>query len=120
MYTKWAERKGWKVEVVEESPTDKGGFDKVVFEVHGNGAYSQLKFEGGVHRVQRVPKTEAQGRIHTSAATVAVMPEADPSRLSSSPRHRDQRRQRRKVLVARASTRPTPPSASRTSRRACR
>ena len=78
MYTKWAERKGWKVEVVEESPTDKGGFDKVVFEVHGNGAYSQLKFEGGVHRVQRVPKTEAQGRIHTSAATVAVMPEADP------------------------------------------
>src|SRR5258705_8356896 len=85
MYTKWAERKGWKVEVVEESPTDKGGFDKVVFEVHGNGAYSQLKFEGGVHRVQRVPKTEAQGRIHTSAATVAVMPEADPVEVEIKP-----------------------------------
>ena len=85
MYTKWAERKGWKVEVVEESPTDKGGFDKVVFEVHGHGAYSQLKFEGGVHRVQRVPKTEAQGRIHTSAATVAVMPEADPVEVELKP-----------------------------------
>jgi peptide chain release factor 1 len=85
MYTKWAERKGWKVDVVEESPTEKGGFDKVVFEVHGNGAYSQLKFEGGVHRVQRVPKTEAQGRIHTSAATVAVMPEADPVEVELKP-----------------------------------
>jgi peptide chain release factor 1 len=85
MYTKWAERKGWKVDVVEESPTDKGGFDKVVFEVHGHGAYSQMKFEGGVHRVQRVPKTEAQGRIHTSAATVAVMPEADPVEVELRP-----------------------------------
>jgi peptide chain release factor 1 len=85
MYTKWAERKGWKVDVVEESPTEKGGFDKVVFEVHGHGAYSQLKFEGGVHRVQRVPKTEAQGRIHTSAATVAVMPEADPVEVELRP-----------------------------------
>src|SRR4030081_3414889 len=85
MYTKWAERKGWKVDVVEESPTEKGGFDKVIFEVHGQGAYSQLKFEGGVHRVQRVPKTEAQGRIHTSAATVAVMPEADPVEVEIKP-----------------------------------
>jgi peptide chain release factor 1 len=85
MYTKWAERKGWKVDVVEESPTEKGGFDKVVFEVHGHGAYSQMKFEGGVHRVQRVPKTEAQGRIHTSAATVAVMPEADPVEVELRP-----------------------------------
>ena len=85
MYTKWAERKAWKVDVVEESPTEKGGFDKVVFEVHGHGAYSQLKFEGGVHRVQRVPKTEAQGRIHTSAATVAVMPEADPVEVELKP-----------------------------------
>src|SRR6202158_4196360 len=85
MYTKWAERKGWKVDVVEESPTDKGGFDKVVFEVHGHGAYSQLKFEGGVHRVQRVPKTEAQGRIHTSAATVAVLPEANPRQVELKP-----------------------------------
>src|SRR5438445_2753790 len=78
MYNRWAERKGWKVEVVDSSPTEKGGFDKIEFEVHGHGAYSQLKYEGGVHRVQRVPKTEAQGRMHTSAATVAVMPEADP------------------------------------------
>jgi peptide chain release factor 1 len=85
MYTKWAERKGWKVEVVDASPTEKGGFDKVEFEVHGRGAYSQLKFEGGVHRVQRVPKTEAQGRIHTSAATVAVMPEADPVEVELRP-----------------------------------
>ncbi|HUZ87199.1 MAG TPA: peptide chain release factor 1 [Candidatus Baltobacterales bacterium] len=85
MYTKWAERKGWKIEVVDSSPTEKGGFDKVEFEVHGHGAYSQLKFEGGVHRVQRVPKTEAQGRIHTSAATVAVMPEADPVEVELRP-----------------------------------
>ncbi len=78
MYSKWAERKGWKVEVVDVSHSEKGGYDKIVFEVHGHGAYSQLKYEGGVHRVQRVPKTEAQGRIHTSAATVSVMPEAEP------------------------------------------
>ncbi len=85
MYTKWAERKGWKVEVLDSSPTGMGGFDKIVFEVHGQGAYSQLKYEGGVHRVQRVPKTEAQGRIHTSAATVAVMPEADPVEVEIKP-----------------------------------
>src|SRR5213593_2696609 len=78
MYTRWAEKKGWKVEVVDASPTGMGGYDKIEFEVHGHGAYSQLKYEGGVHRVQRVPKTEAQGRIHTSAATVSVLPEADP------------------------------------------
>jgi peptide chain release factor 1 len=85
MYSKWAEKKGWKIEVVEVSPSEKGGFDKIAFEVHGQGAYSQLKFEGGVHRVQRVPKTEAQGRIHTSAATVAVMPEADPVEVEIKP-----------------------------------
>jgi peptide chain release factor 1 len=85
MYARWAERKGWKVEVVDSSPTEKGGFDKIEFEVHGHGAYSQLKYEGGVHRVQRVPKTEAQGRIHTSAATVAVMPEADPVEVELKP-----------------------------------
>src|SRR5579864_6853697 len=75
MYERWAQKKGWKVEVVDTSPSGMGGFDKVEFEVHGHGAYSQLKYEGGVHRVQRVPKTEAQGGIHTSAATVAVLPE---------------------------------------------
>jgi len=85
MYSKWAERRGWKVEVVDISATGMGGYDKVEFEVHGHGAYSQLKFEGGVHRVQRVPKTEAQGRIHTSAATVVVMPEADPVEVDLRP-----------------------------------
>src|SRR6266699_4816333 len=84
MYNKWAERKGWKVEVVDVAHSEKGGYDKIAFEVHGH-AYSQLKFEGGVHRVQRVPKTEAQGRIHTSAATVSVMPEADPVEVELKP-----------------------------------
>jgi peptide chain release factor 1 len=77
MYSRWAEAKGWKVDVIDAQPTGIGGFDRVEFEVHGDGAYSRLKFEGGVHRVQRVPETESQGRIHTSAATVAVLPEAD-------------------------------------------
>ena len=77
MYSRWAESRGWKIEVVEAQLTELGGFDKITFEVHGQGAYSQLKFEGGVHRVQRVPATESQGRIHTSAATVSVMPEPD-------------------------------------------
>ena len=85
MYTRWAERKGWKVEVVDASPTGIGGYDKITFEVHGQGAYSQLKYEGGVHRVQRVPKTEAQGRMHTSAATVSVLPEADPVEVELKP-----------------------------------
>src|SRR5690348_10877001 len=89
MYTRWAERKGWKVDVVDASPTEKGGYDKITFEVHGQGAYSQLKYEGGVHRVQRVPKTEAQGRIHTSAATVSVLPEADPVEVELKPEDLD-------------------------------
>src|SRR5438094_2016876 len=89
MYTRWAEKKGWKVEVVDASPTGMGGYDKIEFEVHGHGAYLQLKYEGGVHRVQRVPKTEAQGRIHTSAATVAVMPEADPVEVELKPEDLD-------------------------------
>jgi peptide chain release factor 1 len=78
MYARFAERKGWRVDVLNAQETGIGGFDKIEFEVRGDGAYSQLKFEGGVHRVQRVPKTEAQGRVHTSAATVVVMPEAEP------------------------------------------
>src|SRR5947207_6362696 len=85
MYSRWAEKKGWKVDVVDSSPTGMGGYDKIEFEVHGHGAYSQLKSEGGVHRVQRVPKTEAQGRIHTSAATVSVLPEADPVEVELKP-----------------------------------
>ena len=77
MYLHWAQTKGWKTEILEAQESGIGGFSKVEFEIQGQGAYSQMKFEGGVHRVQRVPKTESQGRIHTSAATVAVMPEAD-------------------------------------------
>jgi peptide chain release factor 1 len=77
MYTRYAERKGWRVETLSASPTGLGGLKEVIALVHGQGAYSRLKYEGGVHRVQRVPATEAQGRIHTSAVTVAVLPEAE-------------------------------------------
>jgi peptide chain release factor 1 len=77
MYTRYAERHGWKTEIMNVSESEKGGFKEVVFEVRGENAYSRLKYESGVHRVQRVPETEAQGRIHTSTATVAVLPEAD-------------------------------------------
>src|SRR5919205_36014 len=77
MYMKYAEIKGWKVEVLNTSETDLGGIKEVTFEIHGRGAYSRLKWEGGGHRVQRVPATEAQGRIHTSAATVSVLPKAE-------------------------------------------
>ncbi|MCC7106632.1 MAG: peptide chain release factor 1 [Chloroflexi bacterium] len=81
MYARYAESRGWKLEVVSTSGTDLGGFREAVAEVRGEGAYSRLKYESGGHRVQRVPATEAQGRIHTSAATVAVMPEVDDVEL---------------------------------------
>src|SRR5881396_191168 len=77
MYTKYAERQRWKIEVMDASMTGTGGFKDVVLFVHGRGAWSRLKFERGVHRVQRVPVTEASGRIHTSTVTVAVLPEAE-------------------------------------------
>jgi peptide chain release factor 1 len=77
MYTRFAEREGWRVEMVSESPSELGGFKEVIARIVGAGAFSRLKFESGGHRVQRVPATETQGRIHTSACTVAVMPEAD-------------------------------------------
>jgi peptide chain release factor 1 len=77
MYTKYAEAKRWKVEVIGSSPTGLGGFKEVTVGIQGRGAYSRLKYESGVHRVQRVPLTEASGRIHTSASTVAVLPEAE-------------------------------------------
>ncbi len=77
MYTRYAERQRWQVEMVSESPSELGGYKEVIVRLVGHGAYSRLKFESGGHRVQRVPETEAQGRIHTSACTVAVMPEAD-------------------------------------------
>jgi peptide chain release factor 1 len=77
MYARYAENKHWPVEVLSASESEKGGFKEIVFEVHGRGAYSRFKYESGGHRVQRVPATEAQGRIHTSTATVAVLPEAE-------------------------------------------
>ena len=77
MYARYAERQGWKVEIESDNPGEHGGYKEVVARVVGRGAYSKLKFESGTHRVQRVPATESQGRIHTSAATVAIIPEAD-------------------------------------------
>lgn len=77
MYLKYAETRGWRPEILSSSESDLGGFREVIVEIAGQGAYSRLKFESGVHRVQRVPVTEAQGRIHTSTATVAVLPKAD-------------------------------------------
>jgi peptide chain release factor 1 len=77
MYSKYAESKRWKVEVVDYTPGTVGGYKEIIFNVIGEKAYGILKYESGVHRVQRVPQTEAQGRIHTSAASVVVLPEAD-------------------------------------------
>lgn len=77
MYTRYAERRRWTVEIVGESPSELGGFKEVILRIGGEGVYGRLKFESGGHRVQRIPRTETQGRIHTSAATVAVLPEMD-------------------------------------------
>jgi peptide chain release factor 1 len=77
MYTRYAERQRWQVEIISESPSELGGYKEVIVRIAGQGVYSKLKFESGGHRVQRVPETEGQGRIHTSACTVAVLPEAD-------------------------------------------
>ncbi|MCD8203569.1 MAG: peptide chain release factor 1 [Coprobacillus sp.] len=77
MYVRYAERQGWKMEVLDENPSESGGFSFISFMIKGDSVYSKLKFESGAHRVQRVPKTEANGRIHTSTATVLVMPEAE-------------------------------------------
>ena len=76
MYSMYAESKGWKTDVLSSSETGLGGFKEISFMIEGDGAYSRFKFESGVHRVQRVPETESQGRIHTSTVTVAVLPEA--------------------------------------------
>jgi peptide chain release factor 1 len=81
MYTRYAERQRWGVEVMNSNENGPGGFKEIVFEVRGDGAYSRLKYEGGVHRVQRVPETEARGRIHTSTATVAVLPEVEETEI---------------------------------------
>ncbi|MFA7466836.1 MAG: peptide chain release factor 1 [Desulfotomaculaceae bacterium] len=85
MYTRFAEIKGWRTEIMESNLTDLGGVKEVVFLIEGRGAYSQLKFESGVHRVQRVPSTESGGRIHTSAATVAVLAEAEDVEVDINP-----------------------------------
>jgi len=77
MYSKYAESQGWKIDVIESSPTGLGGYKEIIFMINGQGAYSKLKFENGAHRVQRVPETESGGRIHTSTATVACLPEAE-------------------------------------------
>ncbi|BEQ16433.1 peptide chain release factor 1 [Desulfoferula mesophila] len=85
MYLRFAELRGWKHETMDSHPTDSGGFKEVIELINGKGAYSWLKYESGVHRVQRVPATESQGRIHTSAVTVAVMPEAEEVELDINP-----------------------------------
>jgi len=85
MYSRYAEKKGWKVEMLSANYTDIGGFKEVIVMIEGRGAYSRLKYESGVHRVQRVPATESGGRIHTSAATVAVLPEAEEVEVEINP-----------------------------------
>jgi len=85
MYTRYAERQGWRVEVLNSNENGPGGMKEIVYEIQGEGAYSRLKYEGGVHRVQRVPATEARGRIHTSTATVAVLPEVEETDVELRP-----------------------------------
>ena len=85
MYSRYAEDRGWKIENMDSSPSDLGGFKEIIFEVFGQDVYKRLKYESGVHRVQRVPATEAQGRIHTSTVTVAVLPEAEEVDLEIKP-----------------------------------
>lgn len=81
MYARYAETRGWKFELASESPSDVGGFKEVTFEIHGDNVYEEMKYESGVHRVQRIPATESQGRVHTSTVTVAVLPEAEETDL---------------------------------------
>jgi len=85
MYVRWAEHHGYKVELIDESPSEAGGYKEIIFGVRGEDIYKKLKFEAGVHRVQRVPVTESQGRIHTSTATVAVLPEAEETDIEINP-----------------------------------
>ncbi|EGO64033.1 peptide chain release factor 1 [Acetonema longum DSM 6540] len=85
MYTRYADTQGWRTEVLDANPTGLGGFKEVIFLIEGDGVYSKMKYESGVHRVQRVPETEANGRIHTSTITVAVMPEAEEVEVDISP-----------------------------------
>ncbi len=86
MYVRWAEVHGYKLELISEAPNEVGGYKEIIFAAHGDNAYRMLKFEAGVHRVQRVPTTESQGRIHTSTVTVAVLPEAEESDIQIDPK----------------------------------
>ena len=86
MYSMYAESQGWKIEVLNANPTELGGYKEISFSINGDGAYSKFKFESGVHRVQRVPETETQGRIHTSTVTVAVLPEVDDVEVEINPK----------------------------------
>ena len=85
MYARWCEKRGYKLELDSQSPSEAGGYKEIIFEVRGEGAYGALKFEAGVHRVQRIPATESSGRIHTSTVTVAVLPEAEETDLKINP-----------------------------------
>ena len=85
MYSRYAQNKGWHVDIIDSNQTELGGFKEIIFEIKGKGAFSRLKYESGVHRVQRVPVTEASGRIHTSTATVAVLPEAEEVEVAIKP-----------------------------------
>ncbi len=120
MYRRYAEKRDWKVEVLSTSEGALGGLKEMVFVVRGKNAYGELRYESGVHRVQRVPETESQGRIHTSAATVAVLPEAEEVDLEINPDDLkvDVYRSSGPGGLGRASTPPTRPFASPTSPRA--
>ncbi|MEX1995661.1 MAG: peptide chain release factor 1 [Candidatus Saccharimonadales bacterium] len=85
MYSRWSEKNNYKIELISESPSEAGGFKEVIFEVRGENAYHMLKFEAGVHRVQRIPTTESSGRIHTSTVTIAVLPEAEEADIQIKP-----------------------------------
>lgn len=85
MYIRWCEKHGFKTELDSENPSEAGGFKEIIFEVHGEDAYKRLKYEAGVHRVQRIPATESSGRVHTSTATVAVLPEAEETDIQINP-----------------------------------
>src|SRR5262245_4775297 len=116
MYQRYAERQGWKVDLLSSSVTGIGGFKEIIFSVSGTGAYGRLRFESGVHRVQRVPATEASGRIHTSTATVAVLPEVEEVEVALNPSELQIEVCRAGGPGASTSTRPIRPCASSTCR----
>jgi len=116
MYQRFCEQHRWKIELMDSSPSEAGGYKSIQFKVKGDKVYSIMKFESGVHRVQRVPKTESQGRIHTSTATVAVLPEADEIDVQINQEDLRIDVYRAGGPAASALTRPTPPCASRTCR----